>query len=271
MSELNIYQRINAVMQAVEYVQKDATVETGGGRSYKAVSHDMVLAVLRQSMVANGIVTRVEQLSDALIQMRGPDPKEKDQYSQYFYSANYAIYFVNIDQPLDFVRLTINAHAQDSGDKAPGKAVSYAVKYAMLKTFGLETGENDESRNAEFQPFTDIQRDEFHGFIEANNDPMGFLIFTKTIGDDVYGALQRTFEPGKIVAGKNVAGGLIKQAIAMVDEAAVLVEEYVNQNDTDGLIQIISEFAHPVQRKMLGAKLKPEHIHALKQIKELAA
>jgi len=149
MSELNIYQRINAVMQAVEYVQKDATVDTGGGRSYRAVSHDMVLAVLRQSMVANGIVTRVEQLSDALIQMRGPDPKAKDQYSQYFYSANYAIYFVNIDQPLDFVRLTINAHAQDSGDKAPGKAVSYAVKYAMLKTFGLETGENDEGRLAE--------------------------------------------------------------------------------------------------------------------------
>lgn len=269
---MNIYQRINAVMQAVEYVQKDATVDTGGGRSYRAVSHDMVLSVLRKAMVDNGIVTRVEQLHSELIQTRGPDPRaDKSQFSQHLYAGAYAVDFVNIEKPEDYARVVINAHAQDSGDKAPGKAVSYAVKYAMLKTFGLETGENDESRSAEFQPFTDIQRDEFHGFIEANNDPMGFLIFTKTIGDDVYGALQRTFEPGKIVSGKNVANGLIKQAIAMVDEAAVLVEEYVNQNDTDGLIQIISEFAHPVQRKMLGAKLKPEHIHALKQIKELAA
>jgi len=264
---MNIYQRINAVMQAVEYVQKDATVNSGQGGSYKAVSHDMVLSVLRKAMVTNGIVVRVEQKQGSILQMRDKNAG----ITMHLYAGDYAVHFHNMDKPEDCVTVTINSHAADNGDKAPGKAVSYAVKYAMLKTFGLETGENDESRNAEFQPFTDIQRDEFHGFIEANNDPMGFLIFTKTIGDDVYGALQRTFEPGKIVSGKNVANGLIKQAIAMVDEAAVLVEEYVNQNDTDGLIQIISEFAHPVQRKMLGAKLKPEHIHALKQIKELAA
>lgn len=34
----------------------------------------------------------------------------------------------------------------DNADKAPGKALSYAKKYAMLKLFEIETGENDESR-----------------------------------------------------------------------------------------------------------------------------
>ena len=35
----------------------------------------------------------------------------------------------------------------DNADKAPGKAISYAFKYALLKTFALETGEDEESRH----------------------------------------------------------------------------------------------------------------------------
>jgi hypothetical protein len=53
---------------------------------------------------------------------------------------------VNIDNPTDKVCVTVQAHAQDNGDKAPGKAMTYAVKTAVLKMFFFETGENDESR-----------------------------------------------------------------------------------------------------------------------------
>jgi hypothetical protein len=34
----------------------------------------------------------------------------------------------------------------DNQDKAPGKALSYAKKYAVLKLFEIETGEDEESR-----------------------------------------------------------------------------------------------------------------------------
>jgi hypothetical protein len=142
MSDKNIYQRINAVMKSVEYVQKDATVDTGRG-SYKAVSHDMVLAVLRKAMVEQGIVVRVEQISSAMLQMKNAENK------QHLYSGDYAVHFHNMDKPEDYLTAVVNSHAADNQDKAPGKAMSYAVKYAMLKTFGLETGENDEGRLAE--------------------------------------------------------------------------------------------------------------------------
>jgi hypothetical protein len=144
MSELNIYQRVNKVMQAVEYVQKDATVDTGRG-SYKAVSHDMVLAVLRKEMVTQGIVTRVEQLKSEVLVFADKSKEIK----QHLYSGDYAVHFHNMDKPEDCLTVTVNGHAADNQDKAPGKAMSYAVKYAMLKTFGLETGENDEGRLAE--------------------------------------------------------------------------------------------------------------------------
>ena len=47
---------------------------------------------------------------------------------------------------LNKMEAVIEAHAEDQGDKAPGKAMSYAVKYFILKTFNIETGEDEESR-----------------------------------------------------------------------------------------------------------------------------
>jgi hypothetical protein len=34
----------------------------------------------------------------------------------------------------------------DAGDKAPGKAITYATKISHIKVFGFETGEDEESR-----------------------------------------------------------------------------------------------------------------------------
>ena len=43
----------------------------------------------------------------------------------------------------------------DNGEKGPGKAVSYAVKYALLKTFCLETGDDpDRDAGTEHVPST---------------------------------------------------------------------------------------------------------------------
>jgi hypothetical protein len=266
MTVLNIYQRINAVQKEVEYVQKDATVSTGGG-SYKAVSHDMVLAVLRPAMVKHGIVVRVEQTAGSIIVAQDKAAGTK----QHLYAGDYCVHFHNMDKPEDCLTVSVNAHAADNQDKSPGKAMSYAVKYAMLKTFGLETGENDEARFAEFVPFTDIQKDEFDAFIANNNDPLGFLCFTKTVGDDAFGALQRTFPDGQIVSGKKVANGLITQGFEILKTAAQQVDEYVRTHDTAGLLEILAEFQHPVEKRLLAAQLKPEHLKALKDVRELAA
>ena len=145
----NIYQRINAVMKTVSYVRKDSTV-VAGNNAYMAVTHDMVLAVLRPAMVEQGIVVRVEQTANAVLLYRGPDPhNDKTQYTQNLYSADFNVHFVNMDDPQDFMTVSVTSHGVDSMDKSPNKAISMAVKYALLKTFGLETGENEEGRLAE--------------------------------------------------------------------------------------------------------------------------
>ena len=132
---------MNAVMKEVSYVQKDSKI-SGGGANYKAVSHDQVVSVVRAEFVNQGIVVYPEQVSAEMIQQRDL----KQDVKMHLYSGMYNVHFVNIDDPADRLTVSINAHAADNGDKAPGKCASYATKTAILKALSLETGENDESR-----------------------------------------------------------------------------------------------------------------------------
>jgi len=137
---VNIYQRINAVMKDVNYVQKDAQV-SGGGQNYSAVTHDQVVSMVRGAMVKHGVVCYPEQIKGEMLIMRDV---QKD-IKMHLYAGEYKIHFVGIDEG-DEVAVIVQAHANDNGDKAPGKCLTYAVKSAILKVFNLETGVNDESR-----------------------------------------------------------------------------------------------------------------------------
>ena len=142
MDSLNILQRINEVRKLINYVKKDSSVGTGGG-SYRAVSHDAITGMVREHLVSKGVVSYPYLVSSTMnppiINVDGTQAK------QLRYEATYDITFANIDNPEDKIVIRIEAHALDNADKAPGKALSYAKKYAVLKLFEIETGESDES------------------------------------------------------------------------------------------------------------------------------
>lgn len=147
---MNIYQRINNVMKAVKYVQKDTTVQT-----YKAVSHDQVIAKCRPAFVEQGIVIYPEQIGGGSMEQI---VKANGEISAMLrYQAKYAVNFVNMDAPEEKITVCIEAHANDNGDKAPGKALTYATKAAILKVLCLETGTDDEGRLHEIDTSEDIE------------------------------------------------------------------------------------------------------------------
>lgn len=141
----NIFQRINAVQREIGYIQKDKSVSTGGG-SYKAVTHDAVTAQIRKHLIDHGIAisTTLEQHTF--------HPREEGS-KQRLMEGVFIVSFINIDSPDDNHHVRVVSQALDSGDKAPGKLISYATKYAMLKTFLLETGDDEESRYQETYDF----------------------------------------------------------------------------------------------------------------------
>jgi hypothetical protein len=144
---MNLFQRINEVRKLVVYIQKDKSVSAGASGSYKAVTHDMVTAITRDHMVSQGIICYPSLVdSEFHLPLIGTDGQTA---KQRLYEATYDFHFVNADDPKDEIIIRIQAHAMDNADKAPGKALSYAKKYAILKLFEIETGEDEESRTAD--------------------------------------------------------------------------------------------------------------------------
>ena len=138
MSELNIYQRINAIMRDCDYLQKKAAQQG------KGIKYDEVIAMLREHLINHGVVMVIRQLSmECLAGVEGTKQK--------IYQGHYEMQLVNMDKPEEIVVHTVFAQGMDGGDKGPGKASTYAMKTMLVKGFGIETGEDEESRSEKIE------------------------------------------------------------------------------------------------------------------------
>ena len=50
--------------------------------------------------------------------------------------------FINIDNPSEFIDIKSYGDGLDTGDKAPGKAMTYGDKYALMKAYKISTGDD---------------------------------------------------------------------------------------------------------------------------------
>jgi hypothetical protein len=129
-----IYKKIINVMREINFIPKETFVKMKSG-GYIAVSHDTVARLLHPILAKEGIVVKVTLLDSSKEMMK----------DMVFYSGRYSLSLIDADDG-DSIEYVGEAHAMDVGDKAPGKALSYATKMLLLKAFLLETGENDEER-----------------------------------------------------------------------------------------------------------------------------
>jgi hypothetical protein len=141
---MNIYQRINEVRKKVDYATKNKAVE-----GYKAVTHDQITSLTREHLVAQGIVI-VPVLTSQRTELTGTQTSRGTPFVRF--EASYRFDIVNADDPTDKFSAEIAAHAIDHGDKAPGKALSYAKKALVLKLLEIESGDGDEDREEQHKP-----------------------------------------------------------------------------------------------------------------------
>jgi hypothetical protein len=136
---LNIAQRIAAVMGEVDYVQK----EKKQGMNYSIVSHDAVTAKVRPLLHKHGVI----------YYPRGLTVSQNGNRTE----AVFTVRFENIDDRTDYIDVETFGYGVDPQDKGPGKAMSYGVKYALLKVLGLETGDDPDTvqdNRADYRPTT---------------------------------------------------------------------------------------------------------------------
>ena len=134
----NIYQRISAVMTEVEYLNKDKQVGEGN-YSYKAVSEESVTANVRKQLIKHGLVMFPVAQAHRHEELPRVDRYGKDSVLS-LTTVDVTYKLVNVDNPLEFELIASSGTGVDPQDKGVGKAMTYAFKYALLRTFAIPTG-----------------------------------------------------------------------------------------------------------------------------------
>ena len=133
----NIHQRMLSCMTELKYIQKDTRVSG----QYSAVSHDAVASRVREVLIRFGVYA---ETTVADVERSREEVPTKGGGSRVIFrtSVQACTTFVNVDAQDDRIRVMSIGTGEDSGDKADGKAVSYATKYALLKALMLATGDD---------------------------------------------------------------------------------------------------------------------------------
>ena len=137
---MNIYEKMSAITAEIKRIPKNLTVGTGKNQ-YKAVAEGDILAVVKDAEKKYKVVSypHSHKIVDSRTLVTKNDYGEKE--SQFVRIE--AVYrFVNMEDPKEFVDVNAFGDGVDSLDKAPGKATTYADKYALMKAYKVETGED---------------------------------------------------------------------------------------------------------------------------------
>lgn len=126
MATLGIYKKMAAVTAELGRVKKNIKLQ-----SYKAVSEGDVLAAVKPLEEKYGVYSYPEQRDT--VQVLCDD--------KFIIRIKTTYRFVDIE---DGSSVTIESYGDgvDSLDKAPGKAMTYADKYALMKAYKIETGDD---------------------------------------------------------------------------------------------------------------------------------
>lgn len=186
---LNIHQRILAVMDGVSYIQKgDKKVNN----QYTFAGHDAVTAAARPHFIKHGVLVISTILEQSTEWKSVKDKYGKDKLRG-ITTMLVGVSFINVDDPADKIDCKFLGHGIDDGDKGPGKAMSYAYKYAILKTLSLETGDDPEKENMEnvpaqqaekVDPKQAAEKQEFDKLVEFHKENMNRLMIPND-GDGV--------------------------------------------------------------------------------------
>jgi hypothetical protein len=143
--KLNIYQKMSKATEKIEKVKKGMTVGEGK-TAYKAVSEVAVLEAVKNVEIELGIYSYPFE-RNIIKEGREVFKNSYGEKDNFIIRIETIYRFINVDIPSEFIDIKSYGDGVDGQDKAPGKAMTYADKYALLKAYKIETG-NDPDKDA---------------------------------------------------------------------------------------------------------------------------
>lgn len=169
--EMNIYEKLSNITNEISTVNKNLTVGEGKS-SYKAVGEADVLKAVKdlefkyrvfsypfsREVIESTMYTTSNQYGDK---------------NNIFSRIKTTYRFVNIDKTDEYIETVTFAEGIDTQDKGSGKAMTYADKYALMKSYKIVTGEDPDQNPSETENkflkkinrITDIEAKSIYGLM----------------------------------------------------------------------------------------------------------
>lgn len=136
-TDANIFERLWIASNMIGAIEKDGNKDgQTKGLPYSFVSHDNVTARAKEAFSKVGIY-----FCPSILNMTQDGNRT---------IAEVELAFVNVDKSGDMVKTKSYGYGNDSQDKGPGKAYSYAVKYGLMKALMLNTDEDIERHQVDY-------------------------------------------------------------------------------------------------------------------------
>lgn len=142
--KMSIYEKMQKITEEMGVIQKNLSIQAGSNK-YKAVSERDILDNVKPLETKYRIYSypfeRNILQSDILV--KETEYQEKiTKINSLFMRIETNYRFVNIDFPEQYIDIKSYADGIDTGDKATGKAMTYADKYALMKAYKISTGDD---------------------------------------------------------------------------------------------------------------------------------
>ena len=146
---MNIYEKLAAITAELKAIQKNLIVKPTKTSSYKAVSErdilDAVKPLEEKYKVYSYPVSREvleSNLIDNTTEFKDGDKTTTTKKTSFMTRIKTVYRFVNIEKPDEYIETTTFSEGIDAQDKGSGKAMTYADKYALMKTYKISTGDD---------------------------------------------------------------------------------------------------------------------------------
>lgn len=157
--KLNIYEKMSLITDEIGVIEKGLKVQINKSSSYKAVSErdvlDAVKPIEKKYRVYSYPSKRDLIDRDTLVKTT-----DYGTTNTLFMRIETTYRFVNIDNPNEFVETIVYGDGLDTGDKAPGKAMTYADKYALMKAYKLSTGDDPDKEASPEKGYSKAEKEE---------------------------------------------------------------------------------------------------------------
>lgn len=135
---MNIYQKLIEVRKTVPYLQKE-----NRGQQYQYVSSSQTLSAVRAKMDELWLML-VPRVTGHNVREKTEERNDGKVTITYFTELDIEFCWVNAEKPDETVTCPWYGQGVDiAGEKGVGKALTYAEKYFLLKTFNIATDKDD--------------------------------------------------------------------------------------------------------------------------------